>query len=330
MADSSLIQLAIKDLDPWGEEQYQKELKSAGVPYELINGKVYVDGFGFAGNSQGDAARNYFNPQMIANRNATDALNKRQREETDARFAANKAEIQGITDKINTQVPKILGDTYSKYNIPDQTSGVNALNSRIQQLRTGSTMGETAGGYASASQVDKALQTGYIPAHNTAATNLNNSVNIASSEIDTLTKPLYTEASLINERIARETTGYTQLQQNELTTLLQNMQNGITLSEGEKNRVNQLALAELNFNNQLKLIGEESKYANKNTQIVETGGRKYLVDMNTGAKIQDLGPSGSGSGSGKTASSYLNSAYQNGAKVSGGGSGINNDWEYVT
>lgn len=48
-------------------------------------------------------------------------------------------------------------------------------------------------------------------------------------------------------------TGWSFENQSELSRLLANQQAGITLSEGDKNRMQQLAVAEANFQNQLKL-----------------------------------------------------------------------------
>ncbi|MRU32289.1 hypothetical protein FGX02_00775, partial [Xylella fastidiosa subsp. multiplex] len=49
------------------------------------------------------------------------------------------------------------------------------------------------------------------------------------------------------------TTGWNFENQSELTRLITNAQNGITLSEGEKNRANDLAMKEKEFENNLKV-----------------------------------------------------------------------------
>lgn len=252
------------------------------------------------------------------------ALLAKQKAERDARYASNKAELGEYTTELETKVPQITEQVYSKYKIPDQVQGVNALNTRIAQLQTGSGMGETAGGYANAGQVDKALSTGYIPQFNTAAGNLNTSVGVAQTEYSNLIQPTLIKGNILTDRIARESTGYDTQQQNELDTLLTRYQMGVQMSENEKNRIHELAVNEKAYEFEKQKLAS----ADKNTEIVTVGGRKKLIDKNTGETISDLGPSSDGSsGSGKTATNYLNKS----ATIVGGGSGIsNNDWEYVT
>ena len=59
---------------------------------------------------------------------------------------------------------------------------------------------------------------------------------------------------LLQQRQAREFTGYTTNNQLELDRLLANMSAGVTLTEGEKTRANQLAIAEAGYRNQLEGI----------------------------------------------------------------------------
>jgi len=62
-------------------------------------------------------------------------------------------------------------------------------------------------------------------------------------------------------------TGWSFENQSELSRLLANQQAGITLSEGEKNRMNQLAMAEQSFQNQLKLNSQQNTFARENYQL---------------------------------------------------------------
>lgn len=91
-----------------------------------------------------------------------------------------------------------------------------------------------------------------------------------------------------NESIlsAMRMSGWTFENQSELTRLIQNQQAGITLSEGEKNRANQLAIAEKGFENALKLQGMQdasklatftpyaTKPAGSTLYNAQTGGQK--------------------------------------------------------
>lgn len=59
--------------------------------------------------------------------------------------------------------------------------------------------------------------------------------------------PYEKEFSYINDRNARETTGFNTDNQNELDSLIAKMNAGVTLNEGEKNRANELALQEMRY-----------------------------------------------------------------------------------
>lgn len=110
--------------------------------------------------------------------------------------------------------------------------------------------------------------------------------------------PYQTESTLLQNRLAREATGFSEDNGRELDALISKMNAGITLSEGEKNRANALAVAEMNFNNQLKLQEQQQKFSTTNqtpnTQIVESGGKKYLIDSGSGKIISTYGTSGGG------------------------------------
>lgn len=56
-----------------------------------------------------------------------------------------------------------------------------------------------------------------------------------------------TEGSLMNDRLARESTGFGALQERELNALIAKFQTGVTLTEGERNRANALAIAEKQY-----------------------------------------------------------------------------------
>ena len=87
----------------------------------------------------------------------------------------------------------------------------------------------------------------------TAQTNANAMVSATqvdqAKEIDTWLKKYDTE----NVMSAMRMTGWTNENQWELNRLLSNQQAGITLTEGERSRLNQLAIAEKGFANALKI-----------------------------------------------------------------------------
>jgi hypothetical protein len=65
--------------------------------------------------------------------------------------------------------------------------------------------------------------------------------------------PYTMEQSLASERWARETTMFTTQNQNELDALMNKISSGVTLTEGEQTRANQLAIAEKGYQNALKI-----------------------------------------------------------------------------
>jgi hypothetical protein len=65
--------------------------------------------------------------------------------------------------------------------------------------------------------------------------------------------PYQTEKDLLAERQARETTLFSKDNENELTALIQKLNAGVTLSEGEKKRANDLAIAEKGYQSALEV-----------------------------------------------------------------------------
>jgi hypothetical protein len=112
--------------------------------------------------------------------------------------------------------------------------------------------------------------------------------------------PYQTEQDFLKDRFARETTLYSQGNQNELDALINKLQMGVTLSEGEKNRANQLSMQEKEYQQAKETQGA-------NTQIIDVGGQKYLIDTQTGKIISKYGATG---GTSKPASSYFGSSVQ--------------------
>jgi hypothetical protein len=121
--------------------------------------------------------------------------------------------------------------------------------------------------------------------------------------------PYGAEKDLLSERQAREVSLYTADNQNELSSLINKLSMGITLSEGEKNRAQQLAVQEQSYNQ-----AKETAKSNPQTQIVTKNGRQLLINSTTGETIRDIGPSAAPSTS-SGAYSYLVPSSQNGQTV---------------
>ena|SRR3990167_10107805 len=93
--------------------------------------------------------------------------------------------------------------------------------------------------------------------------------------------PLNSEQAFLVDRLARETSMFSQENQNELNALLEKVKNGITLSEGERTRANELAIKEKEYATRI----EEAKIAANKPQVVGAGslGMWYDGKLNTGA-----------------------------------------------
>lgn len=89
-----------------------------------------------------------------------------------------------------------------------------------------------------------------------------------------------------NENVmsSMRTTGWNFENQSELTRLITNAQNGITLSEGEKNRANDLAMKEKEFENNLKV--QNAKNQNQpGSNYITAGAGTSIFDPSTGKFI---------------------------------------------
>ena len=78
--------------------------------------------------------------------------------------------------------------------------------------------------------------------------------------------------------------GWTFENQSELSRLLANQQAGITLSEGEKNRAQQLAVAEKNFENQLRLNAQQASL-NPKQNYMAVGAGTSIFDPQTNSFV---------------------------------------------
>lgn len=192
---------------------------------------------------------------------------------TDARFAQDKTDITNFNNDFSTAVPKIISDTSQKYGLDTLLGVTQNLGSRISDLQTNSS-NTGAGGFASASQVDQAVQGRYLPQYNSAVSNLEKGTTLAQNEENTLLTPYTTKAQLLNDRLSRESTGYTTEQQQELDALVAKMNAGVTLTNAEQERANQLALAEKTYNQAVQV--QELK--NQQLKSIGKGGGAYYDD----------------------------------------------------
>ncbi len=185
-----------------------------------------------------------------------------------ARFATDKNDVTSFLTKYQGAVPGIINDTSAKYSIPGQMEGVNALNTRVKTLQ-GNLDNSGGGGYSNASQVDSAINSRYLPQYSTALQNLNTSAVLAQTEEGQLTKPYEAEGQLLNDRLAREMTGYTAEQQRELDGYVARLRAGTDLTMNERDNANKLALAQKSYQATI----DAQKLQNQNVTL--SGGSTY-------------------------------------------------------
>lgn len=130
------------------------------------------------------------------------------------------------------------------------------------------------------------------PAMETAERSLSDAENTLSTRMgfeqrdqDRELIPFNVEQDFMVDRMARETTLFTADNGRELDALLAKMSAGITLSEGEKNRANQLAMQEKEFENTKKLYAEQAKYSAASDPYVSLGEGSTLYNTSSGKAV---------------------------------------------
>lgn len=221
--------------------------------------------------------------------------------EMNARFTQNRNDLSSAIDSYTRAIPGVTQAAQDKFGVNTLLGMTNALESRISDLKD-NISGYGAGGTASAGQVDKAINNKYLPQYNSSASNLGRAATLAQGEISTNLSPYTTRINTLNEQIARESSGYSQEQQNELTALLTKYQTGVQMSENEKNRMNQLAVADKQFDNEIKKLSATID-ANKNNpqnRYVNIGNGDQLYDVLTGKIVANNPKTFAGSAGGST------------------------------
>ncbi len=116
--------------------------------------------------------------------------------------------------------------------------------------------------------------------------------------------PFQTEQSLLSDRLARETTLYTQDNQHELDAIISKMNAGITLSEAEKNRAQELSIAEKNFENAKALNVQQAQLTGKDNRYITLSDGATLYDTLTGKVVSENNKNFAGTGGGINISQY--------------------------
>jgi len=119
----------------------------------------------------------------------------------------------------------------------------------------------------------------------TAQGNLNTRMGYEQYDQTRQEKPYAMEKDILSERQARETTLFSQDNENELTALINKINAGVTLSEGEKNRANQLAIAEKTYQLELKKLEQNQNQFNSTQNgraPISTDTGDWMWDSSTG------------------------------------------------
>lgn len=188
---------------------------------------------------------------------------------------------QPTTSALATRIGAELG-------LPQLQANATSLNNTLYNIP--SVYGKATTGYdVNANQLSRLIgqkQSEIAPAAALAASNaqaaegnLATRLSYEQADQNKALLPLQAESSFLTDKLARETTLFSQENQSELDGLIAKIQAGVTLSEGEKNRAQQLALAETNYQNQLKLQQNQQSQPN----FVSVNGGLYNTTSGTWA-----------------------------------------------
>lgn len=110
---------------------------------------------------------------------------------------------------------------------------------------------------------------------NTAQNTVNTQLGYTQEDKNRALIPYQSEQQMMADQQARQTSLYSQDNQNELNALITKINTGVQLSEAEKNRAQQLAIAEKGYQNALDVARQQTKYLpvmNMGAINTETGG----------------------------------------------------------
>lgn len=108
-----------------------------------------------------------------------------------------------------------------------------------------------------------------------AEKSINTRLGYETRDQDRALLPYQSEQTLLADRLARETSLYSQDNENELNAIISKMQAGIQISEAEKSRAQQLAMAEKEYQNQLSLQKQSQSFTsdeNRKNRLVQLAG----------------------------------------------------------
>ena len=259
MADTRLEQLAKTDRNPIEEEEYQRLLSSSGdLNFNQLSKLMQSQSTGstnlLAGQEREgeDWLRRY--SEFLKSQEGASAMARRIGDELGIPTLR-----QGATMLRNTYTN--LPTTYSK-----ATTGYDVNQNQLSRI-----IGQKA------SELYPMVQTAETSLAD-AQEQLGLRMGYEMADQEKALAPWQAEQSMMIDRWAREATMFSLQNQRELDALISKLQMGVTLSEGEKNRANQLAIAEKNY-----LAAKEAAEAERDARppvSTETG--DWMWDSSTG------------------------------------------------
>lgn len=115
-----------------------------------------------------------------------------------------------------------------------------------------------------------------------------NQMNLAQQEQQKELLPYQMQQQFLTDRIARETSMFTQDNQNELSALTSKMNAGIQLTEAEKNRAQQLELQKQKFDQDKQLIALQPKETKQAPAPVNVNGKTMYYDTSTNQWVREV------------------------------------------
>lgn len=153
-------------------------------------------------------------------------------------------------------LPHMYSRIGRELNMPNLATNFNQVSNQMTNLPE--TYSKATRGFdVNANQLNRIVSTkqaALAPALTTATQNYqtaqdqqNKMIGAELTQQEKQLRPFETEQQFMADRFARESTGFTQDNEMELNSLISKMQAGVQLSEGEKQRANELAIQEKKY-----------------------------------------------------------------------------------
>lgn len=231
-----------------------------------------------APNQSSDSVEGYQFPNLTGTvqnqRNASQGMLGNQDTMTN-KFLGNYANAIGNQETTNAMWNRLANETgFNRYN--QQALDINNQLAAIPQTYTAATRGFDVNanqlGRIMNMQTEKLspiAQRATAQAQN-AGNLMTNQMNLGQQQQQKELLPYQAQQSFLTDRIARETSMFTQDNQNELQALTNKMNAGITLTNAERERVNQLKIAEEGYKNNMA-IAQAQIAGNTNIAKINSG-----------------------------------------------------------